>query len=166
MSKPNFTGVAQRQLLVTAIDVSNSGYNIIGRRVADSSISFGTTVTTETDILGMTETTVNSMNESQTFSIPVNDDYEITGWMLDVYRRRAFNEFTGLKVLQIHAFEGAAGSYEAIEFDSCTIEPTDFGGSGTDGRINLSFTLHYGGQVRRGTVNTASLGTPISFTAA
>ena len=168
MATPNFTGVAQRQLLVTAIDVGGTGsnYKIIGRRVTDSSISFGTSVTTETDILGITDTTVNRMEESQTFTVPVSDDYDITGWLLDVYRRRAFSELTGLKVLQIHAFEGATGSYEAIEFDGCTIEPTDFGGSGEDGRINLSFTLHYGGQVRNGTVNTASVGTAINFTPA
>ena len=129
-------------------------------------IGFFFAVCTETDILGITDTTVNSMEESQTFTIPVSDDYDVTGWMLDVYRRRAFSEFSGLKVLQIHAFEGAPGSYEAIEFDSCTIEPTDFGGSGEDGRINLSFTLHYGGQVKSGTVNTASIGTPINFVAA
>lgn len=167
MATPNFTGVAKRQLLVTAIDVGGTGsdYKVIGRRVTDSSISFGTSITTETDILGITDTTVNSMEESQTFTVPVSDDYEITGWLLDVYRRRAFNEFTGLRVLQIHAFEGASGSYEAIEFDGCTIEPTDFGGSGDDGRINLSFTLHYGGQVQRGTVNTASVGATINFTA-
>ena len=168
MATPNFTGVAQRQLLVTAIDVGGTGsnYNVIGRRVTDSSISFGTSVTTETDILGITDTTVNSMEESQAFTVPVSDDYEVTGWMLDVYRRRAFSEFSGLKVLQIHAFEGATGSYEAVEFDSCTIEPTDFGGSGEDGRINLSFTLHYGGQTRRGTVDTASIGANINFTTA
>jgi len=168
MATPNFTGVAQRQLLVTAIDVGGTGsnYKIIGRRVTDSSISFGTSVTTETDILGITDTTVSRMEESQTFTVPVSDDYDITGWLLDVYRRRAFSELSGLKVLQVHAFEGAAGSYEAVEFDGCTIEPTDFGGSGDDGRINLSFTLHYGGQVRRGTVNTASAGTPMNFTPA
>jgi hypothetical protein len=164
---PNFQGVAKRNLLVTAIDISAAGsnYKIIGRRAADSTIAFNTAVTTETDVLGITDTTIDNMQETQPFTFALNSaDYDFSGWALDIYRRRAFNEFSGIKALQIHAFEGAAGSYTATEFDNCTVEMTELGGAGEEGRINMGVTLHFGGEVRQGTVNTAKLGSVITFT--
>jgi hypothetical protein len=164
----NFAGLAPRKTLLTALDISGAGddYRIIGRRTSDSSIDFGTQVTTETDVLGITDTDIGGMRESQAFAFPITDDYRVPGWLLDIYRRHAFDEFQGICALQIHAFEEIEempGMFRALEYDNCSIEAVDLGGAGEEGRTNLSFILHFGGEVRQGFADSAVFGEKINF---
>jgi len=164
---PNFTGVAPRQAYVVAADISGAGtnYKIVGRRVADSSLDFNTGEETDTDILGITDTDITGMEESQEFEFPItSEDYDLYAWAKDIYFRRAWAEFKGVRGLQIHAYEGNTGAYSALEFDSCTFVLQSLGGAGEGGRLNVSFILRFGGETRIGTVNTARLGETITFT--
>jgi hypothetical protein len=167
---PNFKGTAQRNTLVTAIKLpgaSTSAYKVLGYRSSDSAISLNPTVETYKDILGNTFTEMRGMAETQPFVSPINqEDYDLYGWALDVWRRRAWNELGGIEAVIITAFEGAAGNYPAIRFKESTVELTDLGGTADENRVNLGITLHFGGETEDGTVNTAKRGENITFTAA
>ena len=164
---PNFTGVAARRLYVVAIQLPGAvgtAFRVIGHRTADSSLEFNTSIETSTDILGETFTDVQDMQENQAFEFPITaDDPEIWQWVMDVYRRGAYNEYAGITALQIHAFEGMVGAYEAVRFDHCTIEPTSFGGPGEEGRLMLSITFHFGGTRTQGTADRAVRGVDVTF---
>jgi hypothetical protein len=164
----NFNGTAQRKMLVTGIKLpgaASAGYKVLGYRTSDSAIALNPTVETYKDILGNTFTEMRGMAETQPFVSPINqEDYDLYGWALDVWRRRAWNELGSIDAVIITAFEGDKGSYPALRFKESTIELSDLGGTADENRVNLGITLHFGGETENGTVNTAKRGENITFT--
>ena len=112
---------AERKLLVTAVNVGDSiaedsgtpEWQIIGVGVEDSSIEFNPDTETVTDILGITETTVNKLETSQTLDpMTVRGGSKLALKLYNQVKYQRLSELAMYEVMQIHAYVGTAGSYE------------------------------------------------------
>lgn len=158
---------AERKLLVTAVNVGTTlapEWEIVGAGVEDSSIEFNPDIETITDILGITNTKVNKLETSQSL-----DPFTLTGGsdlQLKLYNQIKYGRLSELsmyEVLQIHAYVGATGSYEAEKHSNCTITPQSIGGSAY---IDMPIDINYSNNKVHGTVNAFTLGSTITFTPA
>ncbi len=159
---------AERKLMVTYVDVgtgSTPTWERVGHGIEDSSIEYNSEVTTVTDILGITETQVDSTAPQQS-----REPFTIRGGsalalkLYDIMRRNALSELSLFKVLVAYGFVKSAGSttaYEAELHSGCTIEVTSLGGSG---HVDMPIVIHFSNDKTLGTVN--SLGENPTFTEA
>ena len=161
---------AERKLLVTAVNVGDSitkgsgtpEWQIIGVGVEDSSIEYNPDTETITDILGITETTVNKLETSQTLE-------PMTGrggskLAIKLYNQIKYNrvsEFAMYEVMQIHAYVGTDGAYEAEVHKNCTITPQSLGG---DAYVDMPIDINYSNDKVHGTVDNYKYGSTITFT--
>ena len=163
---------AERKLLVTAVNVGDSiaegsgtpDWQIVGVGVEDSSIEYNPDTETITDILGITETTVNKLETSQTL-----DPMTVRGrskFAIKLYNQVKYNRLSELsmyEVMQIHAYVGSAGSYEAEVHKNCTLTPQSLGGSSY---VDMPIDINYSNDKVHGTVDKFAYGDTITFTKA
>lgn len=163
---------AERKLLVTAVNVGDSisevsgtpEWQIIGVGVEDSSIEFNPDTETVTDILGITETTVNKLETSQTLDpMTVRGGSKLALKLYNQVKYQRLSEFAMYEVMQIHAYVGTAGSYEAEVHKNCTLTPQSIGGSSY---IDMPIDINYSNDKIHGTVNDYKYGSTITFTKA
>ena len=129
---------AERKLLVTCVNVGDSildssgtpEWQPVGVGVEDSSIEFNPDTETVTDILGITETTVNKLEVSQSLEpMRVRGGSKLA---LKLYNQVKYNKLAEMsmwEVMQIHAYVGSEGAYEAEVHKNCTLTPQSIGGS-------------------------------------
>ena len=147
---------AERKLLVTCVDSSEVGsteptWTIVGRGVEDSAIEFNPDTSTTTDILGITDTTVNKLETEQDLdpcTVRGGDPLAVKLYNQVKYQR--LSELSNYKVLIIYAFVGASGSYEAEMHTGCTITPQSIGGDAT---VNMPININFSNNKTHGTVN-------------
>lgn len=163
---------AERKLLVTAVNVGDSiskgsgspDWQIVGVGVEDSSIEYNPDTETVTDILGITETTVKKLETAQTL-----DPMTIRGGSklaLKLYNQVKYNrlsEFSMYEVMQIHAYIGSEGAYEAEVHKNCTLTPQSIGG---DANVDMPIEINYSNDKIHGTVNAFTYGSTVTFTPA
>ncbi len=162
---------AERKLLVTAVNVgdsisSGSGtpeWQIIGVGVEDSSIEYNPDTETKTDILGITETTVNKLETSQTLEpMTVRGGSKLAVKLYNQIKYNRVSEFSMYEVMQIHAYVGTDGAYEAEVHKNCTITPQSLGG---DAYVDMPIDINYSNDKVHGTVDNYKYGSTITFTA-
>ena len=162
---------AERKLLVTAVNVGDSITNgsgtpewqIIGVGVEDSSIEYNPDTETITDILGITETTVNKLETSQTLEpMTVRGGSKLAIKLYNQIKYNRVSEFSMYEVMQIHAYVGTDGAYEAEVHKNCTITPQSLGG---DAYVDMPIDINYSNDKVHGTVDNYKYGSTITFTA-
>ena len=166
MSEFNLDGEALRKLLVCAVNVSEvegaDEWEVQGYKTEDSSLEFNPDISTMTDILGEAYSDVNKFEVTQPFDPnTLRMGGKLNELLVKYWREGQLQKFSQFKVLIMYGFIGEEGRYEADCFSSCTITPTSLGGSS---RVNMPFSINYGGERVKGTVN--DLRKNIQFTAA
>ena len=161
---------AERKLLVTAVNVGDSitkgsgtpEWQIIGVGVEDSSIEYNPDTETKTDILGITETTVNKLETSQTLEpMTVRGGSKLAVKLYNQIKYNRVSEFAMYEVMQIHAYVGTDGAYEAEVHKNCTITPQSLGG---DAYVDMPIDINYSNDKVHGTVDNYKYGSTITFT--
>ena len=121
---------AERKLLVTAVNVGEKlgagtpEWQIIGVGVEDSSIEYNPDTTTSTDILGISTTIINKLETSQTLEpMVVIGGSKLALKLYNQVKYGRLSELAMYEVMQIHAYVGAEGAYEAEVHKNCTLTP-------------------------------------------
>lgn len=163
---------AERKLLVTAVNVGDSitdaqgtpEWQIVGVGVEDSSISYNPDTETKTDILGITETTVNKFETSQSLDpMTVRGGSKLAVKLYNQVKYNRLSEFAMYEVMQIHAYaKRAGGGYEAEVHKNCTLTPQSIGGSSY---VDMPIDINYSNDKVHGTVDNYTYGSTVTFTA-
>lgn len=167
---------AERKLLVTAVNVGDpvSGgtgtpnWQIVGVGVEDSAIEYNPDQETVTDILGITETTVNKLETSQSLEpMTVRGGSTLAVKLYNQVKYNRLSEFALYEVMQIHAYarrgEGTTSSpyaYEAEVHKDCTLIPQSIGGSSY---VDMPIDISFSNNKIHGTVNGYTLQDSITF---
>lgn len=164
---------AVRKLLVTAVNVGYSiedeeashdpEWQIVGVGVEDSSIEFNPDTETVTDILGITETTVNKFETSQSLEpMTIRGGSKLAVKLYNQVKYNRLSEFSLYEVMQIHAYarrgEGTTASpyaYEAEVHKHCTLTPQSVGGSSY---VDMPIDINFSNDKVHGTVNDYKYG--------
>ena len=163
---------AERKLLVTAVNVGDSvaegtgtpKWQIIGVGVEDSSIEFNPDTETITDILGITETTVNKLETQQDLEpMTVRGGSDLAIKLYNQVKYQRLSELSMYEVMIIYAFAGADGAYEAEVHKNCTLTPQSIGG---DSYVDMPININFSNDKIHGTVDNYKYGTTITFTQA
>lgn len=163
---------AERKLLVTAVNVGDkidaaSGtpeWQIIGVGVEDSSIEYNPDTTTSTDILGISTTIINKLETSQTLEpMVVIGGSKLALKLYNQVKYGRLSELAMYEVMQIHAYVGADGAYEAEVHRNCTLTPQSLGGSAT---VDMPINISYSNDKVHGTVDNYKYGEVVTFTKA
>jgi len=165
----NLTGEALRNLYIFAVDVSEGAvtpeWEIQGYKTEDTSMEFNPEVTTVTDVLGDTYTDVDKFEEQIAFEPntfrPFAKGGKLSALLLKYKREGTLEKFSQFRVLEGFGMLGTPGAYEADVHEKSTIYPTSMGGSS---RTNFPFTVHLGGEITKGTIDTLKRG--LTFTPA
>ena len=168
---------AARKLLVTAVNVGDSvtadsgtpEWQIVGVGVEDSDIEFNPDQETVTDILGITETTVNKFETSQSLEpMTIRGGSKLAVKLYNQVKYNRLSEFALYEVMQIHAYarrgEGTTQSpytYEAEVHKNCTLTPQSIGGSSY---VDMPIDINYSNDKIHGTTNDYKYGETITFT--
>lgn len=168
---------AERKLLVTAVNVGDSitkqsgtpVWQIVGVGVEDSSIEYNPDTETITDILGITETTVNKFETSQSLEpMTVRGGSTLAVKLYNQIKYNRLSEFAMYEVMQIHAYAAIASgtapdityTYEAEVHKNCTLTPQSLGG---DAYVDMPIDINYSNDKVHGTVNAYTYGSTITF---
>ena len=161
---------AERKLLVTCVNVGDSitmsggtpEWQPVGVGVEDSSIEFNPETETVTDILGITETTVQKFETSQELSpMTVRGGSKLAVKLYNQIKYNRMSEFAMYEVMQIHGYVGnAENGYEAEVHKNCTLTPQSIGGSSN---VDMPITINYSNDKVHGTVNSYKYGDTITF---
>jgi hypothetical protein len=158
---------AERKLLVTAVNVGTTAspeWEIVGVGVESSTIDYNIDKTKVTDILGVTKTRVNKLETTQELSPnTVRGGSKLALKLYNDYKYGRLSELSLYQVMQIHAYVGAAGAYEAEVHDNCTISVTSLGGSAY---VDMPISIDYSNDKTHGTVDKYKYGEIITFTPA
>lgn len=157
----------KRELLIAYLNTGNSNtpvWSPIGSRVTDSSEEMDWSEETNTDILGVTRTTMKKPVITQSFDPWELDGADVAGlkiWNLAV-KDQNYNALTSQDMLIVHCYAGTAGTAMFAErYDACMVKPTGLGGEG-GGTVGMPVDVTYGGNR---TVGTASVsGGTVTFT--
>lgn len=145
---------AQRKLLATYVDVSDTGtpqWELIGAGVEESSIEYDNDVETVTDILGVTETTILTSAPKQSMKpLHLKGGSKLQEKLLDILRRNALSELSLFRVLVAEGYLGESGAFAAEVHEGCTIEVESKGGSGM---VEMPITLYLSNNKTLGTVD-------------
>lgn len=168
---------AERKLLVTAVNMGDSitdstgtpNWVVIGAGVEDSSIEYNPDTEKVTDILGITETTVNKLEPEQSLDpMTVRGGNPLLFKLTDIIERNAVSEFSLFEVMIIRAYideaYGKAASvhgYHAEVHKNCTITPESNGG---DAYVDMPITIAYSNDKVLGTTNAYKFSDTIEFT--
>ena len=162
---------AERKLLVTAVNVGTSildkdggapEWQIVGVGVEESSIEYNPDTETVTDILGVVETKVNKLETSQSLDpMTVRGGSKLALKLYNQVKYNRLSEFSMYEVMQIHAYVGGEGKYEAEVHTGCSLIPQSVGGSSY---IDMPVEINYSNKKVHGTVDKYKYGETITFT--
>jgi hypothetical protein len=161
---------AERKLLVTCVNVGDSitksggtpEWQPVGVGVEDSSIEFNPDTETVTDILGITETTVKKFETSQDLDpMTIRGGSKLAVKLYNQVKYNRMSEFAMYEVMQIHAYVGSEGEYEAEVHKNCTLTPQSIGG---DSNVDMPINISFSNDKVHGTVDNYKYGTVITFT--
>lgn len=163
---------AERKLLVTAVNVGDSitkaegtpDWEIVGVGVEDSSIEYNPDTETSTDILGITETKLNKLETTQSLEpMTVRGGSKLAEKLYNQVKYNRLSEFAMYEVMQIHAYAGEEGAYDAEIHKGCTLVPQSIGGSSY---VDMPIDINYSNDKVHGTVDNFAYGKKITFTEA
>lgn len=164
---------AARKLLVTAINVGDSitaqsgtpKWQVVGAGVEDSAIELNPDVETVTDILGITETTVNKLETAQTLDpMTIRGGSDLALKLHNLVKNKEYAKLSMFEVMIIFAYIGDdTNGYEAEVHENCTITPQSMGGSAY---VDMPIDINFSNDKKYGTVNTYKYNETITFTEA
>ena len=161
---------AMRKLLVTCVNVGTSveggtpEWQPVGVGVEDSAIEFNPDTETVTDILGITETTVNKLEVSQSLEpMTIRGGSKLAVKLYNQVKYGRLSEMALYEVMQIHAYVGQDGAYEAEVHKGCTLTPQSIGGSSY---VDMPIDISFSNDKIHGTVDHYKYGETIQFTPA
>ncbi len=145
---------AERKLLVTCVNMGDSitaengapKWVPVGVGVEDSAIELNPSSSKVTDILGITESSVDKLEPSQNLSpMTVRGGNPLLFKLNDIVERNALSELSLFEVMIIKAYidEGTdeAHAYHVEVHKNCTITPQSIGGSAhVDMPVNIDFS--------------------------
>lgn len=161
---------AKRKLLVTAVNVGDSvasgegtpEWEIVGVGVEDSSVEYNPDTETITDILGITTTTVNKLETSQSLDpMTVRGGSKLAVQLYNQIKYQRLSEMSMYEVMIISAYVGTDGAYEAEVHKNCTLTPQSVGG---DSYVDMPIDINYSNDKIHGTVDNYAYGSGITFT--
>lgn len=165
---------AERKLLVTCVNMGDSisagegtpKWVPIGVGVEDSAIELNPDSSKSTDILGITESSVDKLEPTQSLSpMTVRGGNPLLFKLNDIQERNALSEFSLFEVMIIKAYidEGTneAHAYHAEVHRNCTIIPQSIGGSSY---VDMPVNIDYSNDKILGTVNAYKHNENITFT--
>lgn len=162
---------AMRKLLVTCVNVGDSitaqsgtpEWQPVGVGVEDSAIEFNPDTETVTDILGITETTVNKLETSQSLEpMTIRGGSKLAVKLYNQVKYGRLSEMAMYEVMQIHAYVGdSTNGYEAEVHKGCTLTPQSIGGSSY---VDMPIDISFSNDKVHGTVNDYKYGSTITFT--
>lgn len=163
----------ERKYLVTLVgerggtDYAKMKWTPVGFGVEDSSIEFNPDTKTVTDVLGITETTVNKLEPEQDFDpCTVKTGSELHSKLLDIIERNAVSEFSQFPVMIVRSYlndgTDTAPKYHAEIHKNCTITPQSEGGSSY---VDIPININFSNDKTLGTVNSYKYNDTITFTA-
>lgn len=163
---------AERKLLVTCVNVGDSitvdggtpEWQPVGVGVEESSIEYNPDTETITDILGITETTVNKLEVTQSLEpMTIRGGSKLAAKVYEQIKYNKLSEMSMWEVMQIHAYVGSEGAYEAEVHKNCTLTPQSLGGSAN---VDMPIEISFSNDKVHGTVDNYKYGTTITFTPA
>lgn len=166
---------AERKMLVTCVNMGDSitvadgtpKWVPIGAGVTESAVEFNPQTDKSTDIFGITETSVDRLEPSQSLDpMTIRGGNPVLFKLNDILERNALTELSLFEVMLIRAFvkEGEAnaeGGYHAEVHKNCTITPQSQGG---DAHVDMPVTVDYSNDKVLGTVNAYKHDANITFT--
>lgn len=152
---------AARKLLRTYVDVSDDGtpeWFLVGSGIEESSIELNPDTETITDITGVTTTTVNKWEASQSFDpFTVKGGSKLAFKLHQIWQDKTPEKLSQFNVLIVYKYIGSdSDGYEAEMQKNCTINMTSIGGSAY---VDMPIDITYSNNSERGTV-TFSDNTP------
>lgn len=149
-----------RELLILCLNTSTSAapvWSPVGKRVADSTMSYDWKKETNTDILGNTHTQMSKPQITQTFDpwqLDSADAAQKMIWDAGI-RDQDPNALANMDMLVVHKYVGTADTAMFAErYNACAIAPTSLGGSG-GGKLAMPIEVTFGGERTVGTVKIA-----------
>ena len=151
---------AERRLFAVYVDVSGKTpddtmwtpeWEVAGKGVEDSSVELNPDAESTTDILGITETTVNKLEEKQSFEPnTIRGGQKLNSILLEMVRKGELSKLANFTVMRAWAFLGSEGDFEAEYDKGCTIIPNSIGGASY---VDMPMEVAYSGDRVFGTVN-------------
>lgn len=145
---------AARKLLRTYVNVGESGspeWEIVGSGIEDSSVELNPDTETKTDILGVTTTTVNKWEATQSFDpFTIKGDSKLAFKLHQIWQDKTPEKLSQFDVLLVYRYIGEESTgYEAEKQKNCTINIMSIGGSSY---VDMPIEITYSNDIERGTV--------------
>lgn len=156
-----------RELLLLCLNTGTSSsptWSPCGKRTTDSSMEIDWNEDTNTDVLGVTRTSLKNPQRRQSFDpVPLDagDAAAAKIWNL-AFRDQDPHALANLDLLLVHLYAGNSTSPFAERFPSSAVMPTGLGGEG-GGDLGMPYTVVFGGERVTGTA-TKDTGGAITFT--
>lgn len=157
-----------RELLILCLNTGTSEapvWSPVGKRVADSTMTFDWKKESSTDIYGNNYTYLNKPQITQTFDpwqLDAADKAQKMIWDAGI-RDQDTDALGNMDMLVVHKYAGTANTGMFAErYVSCTIMPTSLGGAG-GGKLAMPIEVTFGGDRSVGTAAVAEGG--FAFTA-
>lgn len=143
-----------RKLLRTYVNVGESEspeWEIVGHGIEESTIELNPDTETKTDILGVTTTTVNKWEATQSFDpFTIKGDSALALKLHQIWQDKTPEKLSQFDVLIVYKYIGEDSTgYEAEKQKNCTINITSIGGSAY---VDMPIEITYSNDIERGTV--------------
>lgn len=151
---------AARKLLLTVVNVADFGatysttpkWQLVGVKVADSSIAFNAIAERMTDITGVTHSTVTGVEMTQDLTpLTIRGDSDLALKLLGIHFDGDYTAYSQFEVMVVHAYltDTSGVKYTAELHSNCNIVPLSIGGSGT---VDMPITISFSNNKKMGTV--------------
>ena len=156
-----------RELLLLCLNTGTSSsptWSPCGKRTTDSSMEIDWNEETNTDVLGVTRTSLKNPQRRQSFDpvpLDASDAAAVKVWNL-AFHDQDPHALANLDLLLVHLYAGGSTSPFAERFPSSAVMPTGLGGEG-GGDLGMPYTVVFGGERVTGTATKSTDGS-ITFT--
>lgn len=156
-----------RELLLLCLNTGTANsptWSPCGKRTTDSSMEIDWNEETNTDVLGVTRTSLKNPQRRQSFDpvpLDASDAAAVKVWNL-AFHDQDPHALANLDLLLVHLYAGGSSSPFAERFPSSAVMPTGLGGEG-GGDLGMPYTVVFGGERVTGTATKSTDGS-ITFT--
>ncbi|MBR3385872.1 MAG: hypothetical protein IKG69_11835 [Atopobiaceae bacterium] len=157
-----------RELLLLCLNTGTANsptWSPCGKRTTDSSMEIDWNEETNTDVLGVTRTSLKNPQRSQTFDpVPLDsgDSATVKIWNL-AFHDQDPHALAAQDFLLVHLYATSSSSTFAERFPSSAVIPTGLGGEG-GGDLGMPYKVVFGGERVTGTASRDSTTGAITFT--
>ena len=146
----------------------DSGWYVLGNRVADSTIDMDVTQETTTDILLNQRTEVQNVTKSQTLEnfVETGDELATELDRIEAMGPAGLPLYAQFDVVEVKGWIPNGGGFQALRYPQSTIVRTSLGGPGEANNLTQSVDVTFGGNMEVGVVNLSNgqHGATVTFT--